>query len=70
MKDVLHIIFPHFSGIFRGVCKDIDHFPDDADYEQDAAEYLLRKLQMSMSPVTLTDHIVDKNALKILTFLS
>ncbi|KAG7257187.1 hypothetical protein CRUP_010118, partial [Coryphaenoides rupestris] len=26
---------------FRGVCKKIDHFPDDADYEADAAEYLL-----------------------------
>ena len=30
------------AGTFRGVCKDIDHFPEDADYEQDAAEYLLR----------------------------
>ncbi|KAL0616954.1 Voltage-dependent calcium channel gamma-3 subunit, partial [Plecturocebus cupreus] len=31
------------SGAFRGVCKKIDHFPEDADYEQDTAEYLLRK---------------------------
>lgn len=31
------------AGTFRGVCKKIDHFPEDADYEQDAAEYLLRK---------------------------
>ncbi|KFZ66498.1 Voltage-dependent calcium channel gamma-3 subunit, partial [Antrostomus carolinensis] len=30
-------------GTFRGVCKKIDHFPEDADYEQDTAEYLLRK---------------------------
>ncbi|KAA8594595.1 hypothetical protein FQN60_011730 [Etheostoma spectabile] len=30
------------EGTFRGVCKDIDHFAEDADYEQDAAEYLLR----------------------------
>lgn len=29
-------------GTFRGVCKKIDHFPEDADYEADAAEYLLR----------------------------
>ncbi|KFW05083.1 Voltage-dependent calcium channel gamma-3 subunit, partial [Eurypyga helias] len=29
-------------GTFRGVCKKIDHFPEDADYEQDTAEYLLR----------------------------
>lgn len=32
-----------FTGAFRGVCKKIDHFPEDADYEQDTAEYLLRK---------------------------
>lgn len=25
------------------MCKKIDHFPEDADYEQDTAEYLLRK---------------------------
>ena len=31
------------AGTFRGVCKKIDHFPEDADYEADAAEYLLRK---------------------------
>lgn len=30
------------AGTFQGVCKDIDHFAEDADYEQDAAEYLLR----------------------------
>ncbi|KAL4624481.1 voltage-dependent calcium channel gamma-3 subunit isoform X1 [Arapaima gigas] len=30
------------EGTFRGVCKKIDHFPEDADYEQDAAEYLLQ----------------------------
>ncbi|KAI4883310.1 hypothetical protein NFI96_014890 [Prochilodus magdalenae] len=29
--------------MFTGVCKNIDHFPEDADYEQDAAEYLLRE---------------------------
>lgn len=31
------------AGAFRGVCKKIDHFPEDADYEQDTAEYLLRE---------------------------
>lgn len=31
------------AGTFRGVCKKIDHFPEDADYEQDTAEYLLRE---------------------------
>lgn len=34
------------TGNFRGVCKKIDHFPEDADYEADAAEYLLRKFDM------------------------
>ncbi|XP_034046535.1 voltage-dependent calcium channel gamma-3 subunit [Thalassophryne amazonica] len=33
------------EGTFRGVCKKIDHFPDDADYEADAAEYLLRAVR-------------------------
>lgn len=32
-----------FSGLKRGVCSQINHFPDDADYDQDAAEYLLRE---------------------------
>lgn len=35
------------AGTFRGVCKKIDHFPEDADYEADAAEYLLRKFNMT-----------------------
>ncbi|XP_033023326.1 voltage-dependent calcium channel gamma-3 subunit isoform X2 [Lacerta agilis] len=29
------------EGTFRGICKQINHFPEDADYDQDAAEYLL-----------------------------
>ncbi|XP_030634895.1 voltage-dependent calcium channel gamma-3 subunit [Chanos chanos] len=35
------------EGTFIGVCKNIDHFPEDADYEQDAAEYLLRAVRAS-----------------------
>ncbi|CAN9510169.1 unnamed protein product [Ophioblennius macclurei] len=35
------------EGTFRGVCKHIDHFAEDADYEQDAAEYLLRAVRAS-----------------------
>ncbi|KAG8513511.1 Voltage-dependent calcium channel gamma-3 subunit [Galemys pyrenaicus] len=35
------------TGAFRGVCKKIDHFPEDADYEQDTAEYLLRAVRAS-----------------------
>ncbi|KAG5264447.1 hypothetical protein AALO_G00253880 [Alosa alosa] len=30
------------EGLKRGVCSQINHFPEDADYDQDAAEYLLR----------------------------
>ncbi|XP_053132743.1 voltage-dependent calcium channel gamma-3 subunit isoform X2 [Hemicordylus capensis] len=29
------------EGSWRGVCKQINHFPEDVDYDQDAAEYLL-----------------------------
>uniref|UniRef100_A0A8D0DTL0 Voltage-dependent calcium channel gamma-3 subunit n=1 Tax=Salvator merianae TaxID=96440 RepID=A0A8D0DTL0_SALMN len=35
------------EGSFRGICKQINHFPEDADYEQDAAEYLLRAVRAS-----------------------
>ncbi|XP_053472089.1 voltage-dependent calcium channel gamma-3 subunit [Ictalurus furcatus] len=35
------------EGLFTGVCKNIDHFPEDAEYEQDAAEYLLRAVRAS-----------------------
>lgn len=31
------------------MCKKIDHFPEDADYEADAAEYLLRKFDANTS---------------------
>ncbi|XP_049335287.1 voltage-dependent calcium channel gamma-2 subunit isoform X2 [Astyanax mexicanus] len=32
---------------FKGLCKQIDHFPEDADYEADAAEYFLRAVRAS-----------------------
>ncbi|KAI4832896.1 voltage-dependent calcium channel gamma-3 subunit [Pseudochaenichthys georgianus] len=35
------------EGSFRGVCKDIDHFAEDGDYQQDATEYLLRVVRAS-----------------------
>nr|XP_056722450.1 voltage-dependent calcium channel gamma-3 subunit [Euleptes europaea] len=35
------------EGTFRGICKQINHFPEDGDYEQDAAEYLLRAVRAS-----------------------
>lgn len=34
---------PCFAGNFKGLCKQIDHFPEDADYEADTAEYFLRE---------------------------
>lgn len=30
------------------MCSQINHFPEDADYDQDAAEYLLRESKMSL----------------------
>ncbi|XP_021241705.1 voltage-dependent calcium channel gamma-2 subunit isoform X2 [Numida meleagris] len=31
---------------FKGLCKQIDHFPEDADYEADTAEYFLQAIKM------------------------
>lgn len=33
----------HISGVKRGVCSQINHFPEDADFDHDGAEYVLRK---------------------------
>lgn len=39
-----HELLPHcLAGNFKGLCKQIDHFPEDADYEADTAEYFLRE---------------------------
>ncbi len=35
--------FSHISGVKRGVCSQINHFPEDADFDHDGAEYVLRK---------------------------
>lgn len=35
------------EGHFKGMCKQIDHFPEDADYEADASEYFLRAVRAS-----------------------
>ncbi|XP_067229864.1 voltage-dependent calcium channel gamma-2 subunit-like [Chanodichthys erythropterus] len=35
------------EGNFRGMCKHIEHFPEDADYEADASEYFLRAVRAS-----------------------
>lgn len=36
-------LYPCLAGNFKGLCKQIDHFPEDADYEADTAEYFLRE---------------------------
>ncbi|AWP05210.1 Voltage-dependent calcium channel gamma subunit [Scophthalmus maximus] len=33
------------EGSFKGMCKQIDHFPEDADYEADASEYFLHEVK-------------------------
>lgn len=44
-------VFLFRSGSFKGMCKQIDHFPEDADYEADASEYFLREsLLTSLHP--------------------
>lgn len=44
---LLHLVTPsffsHISGVKRGVCSQINHFPEDADFDHDGAEYVLRK---------------------------
>ncbi|XP_026870604.2 voltage-dependent calcium channel gamma-2 subunit [Electrophorus electricus] len=35
------------EGTYKGMCRPIDHFPEDADYEADAAEYFLRAVRAS-----------------------
>lgn len=39
-----HLCFSYYiSGVKRGVCSQINHFPEDADFDHDGAEYVLRK---------------------------
>ncbi|XP_036394106.1 voltage-dependent calcium channel gamma-4 subunit isoform X1 [Megalops cyprinoides] len=35
------------EGLKRGVCSQINHFPEDADYDHDGAEYVLRVVRAS-----------------------
>ncbi|XP_076147535.1 calcium channel, voltage-dependent, gamma subunit 2b isoform X3 [Alosa pseudoharengus] len=35
------------EGNFKGMCKQIDHFPEDTDYQADGAEYFLRAVRAS-----------------------
>lgn len=33
------------TGNFKGMCKQIDHFPEETDYEADPSEYFLREYE-------------------------
>ncbi|XP_041066875.1 voltage-dependent calcium channel gamma-8 subunit-like [Carcharodon carcharias] len=35
------------EGTRRGICQNINHFPEDTDYDHDSAEYLLRVVRAS-----------------------
>lgn len=41
--DYKRIVFVSV-GVKRGVCSQINHFPEDADFDHDGAEYVLRKI--------------------------
>lgn len=39
------------TGNFKGMCKQIDHFPEDTDYEADPSEYFLREYRVCSAPL-------------------
>ncbi len=45
-------------GVKRGVCSQINHFPEDADFDHDGPEYVLRK---RLSFITTTVFIMTKH---------
>lgn len=45
-------------GVKRGVCSQINHFPEDADFDHDGAEYVLRK---RLPFITTADFIMTKH---------
>ncbi|KAK1799493.1 hypothetical protein P4O66_007723 [Electrophorus voltai] len=47
LYGVLSFVMKVLYGNFKGLCKQIDHFPEDADYEADASEYFLRAVRAS-----------------------
>lgn len=38
-----------YIGVKRGVCSQINHFPEDADFDHDGAEYVLSKRHCLLS---------------------
>lgn len=47
-----HLASFFHSGVKRGVCSQINHFPEDADFDHDGAEYVLRKSTATLSKIT------------------
>ncbi|KAG7263797.1 hypothetical protein CRUP_009981 [Coryphaenoides rupestris] len=45
---------PSLSGNFKGMCKQIDHFPEDTDYGADPSEYFLREYTTAAATATTT----------------
>lgn len=39
------------TGNYKGMCRQIDHFPEDTDYEADPSEYFLREYPFSRVPL-------------------
>lgn len=46
--------FFYISGVKRGVCSQINHFPEDADFDHDGAEYVLRKSISALTDIDVT----------------
>lgn len=44
--DTIFLSFP--TGNYKGMCKQIDHFPEETDYEADPSEYFLREYHVSI----------------------
>ena len=47
------------TGSFKGMCKQIDHFPEDADYEADASEYFLRESFLLYDRISTTHWMIS-----------
>lgn len=49
------------------MCKQIDHFPEETDYEADPSEYFLRKYIVSSGEIILYVPFYCSNVLKVTT---
>lgn len=53
-----------FTGVKRGVCSQINHFPEDADFDHDGAEYVLRKSTLQHCKKNLMNDKAEQSALQ------